>query len=61
LKKDIQRALFEMHTDPQGRKILSNLMIDRFVPAQDAWYDSVRLMLRKLQDSKGQAHVAAQP
>jgi phosphonate transport system substrate-binding protein len=61
LKKDIRRVLFEMHTDSKGHKILNGLMIDRFVPAQDSWYGSVRQMLRKLQDSKGQAHVAAQP
>ena len=61
LKQDVRRVLFDMHTDPQGRKILGGLMIDRFVPAQDAWYGSVRNMLSKLEASKGQARVAAQP
>lgn len=61
LKQAIRQVLLTMHQDPQGRKILSGLLIDRFVPAQDQWYDSVRRMLSKLESQRGQAHVAAQP
>jgi phosphonate transport system substrate-binding protein len=42
LKHRIRRALFTMHSDPRGQEILEELMIDRFTPTQDAWYDSIR-------------------
>lgn len=38
----IQQLLLEMHTDPEGAIILNELMIDRFVPADPAWYASIR-------------------
>ncbi|PTN32808.1 phosphate/phosphite/phosphonate ABC transporter substrate-binding protein [Desulfonatronum sp. SC1] len=38
----IQRLLLNMHTDPEGAVILGELMIDRFVPADPAWYASIR-------------------
>ncbi len=37
----IQRLLLNMHTDPEGAVILNKLMIDRFVPADPAWYASI--------------------
>lgn len=60
-KQAIRQVLLTMHQDPQGREILSGLLIDRFVPAQDEWYDSVRYMLSKLETNRGEADVAAQP
>jgi phosphonate transport system substrate-binding protein len=42
LKHRIRRVLFTMHSDPRGQEILEELMIDRFTPTQDAWYDSIR-------------------
>jgi phosphonate transport system substrate-binding protein len=42
LKNRVRQVLFSMHRDPGGQKILSELMIDRFTPTQDAWYDSIR-------------------
>ena len=34
--------MFAMHQDPEGRAILNELMIDKFIPARDEWYDSIR-------------------
>ena len=51
MKKAISRLLFSMHQDPQGRKILDQLMIDRFVEPQESWYDSIRAMLLTKSDS----------
>lgn len=48
LKDRIRRVLFMMHHDAQGQKILEELMIDRFTPTQDAWYDSIRNMELKI-------------
>jgi phosphonate transport system substrate-binding protein len=42
VKTSIRQALFDIHTDPHGRKIISELMIDRFVNPRDEWYDSIR-------------------
>jgi phosphonate transport system substrate-binding protein len=51
MKKAVSRLLFSMHQDPQGRKILNQLMIDRFVEPQESWYDSIRAMLLTKSDS----------
>ena len=48
LKNEIRRVLFSMHRDPDGQKILDELMIDRFTPTRDEWYDSIRNMELKI-------------
>ena len=42
LKDEIRQVLFSMHRDQRGQKILAELMIDRFTPPRDEWYDSIR-------------------
>ena len=42
LKEPVQKLLLAMHEDPEGQKILRELMIDRFVAPQEQWYDSIR-------------------
>ncbi len=44
LKEDIQRLLMSMHMDPKGKKILDELMIDRFLYPEDKWYESIVAM-----------------
>jgi phosphonate transport system substrate-binding protein len=44
LKEKLRAAVLNAHTDPQGREILRKMRIDRFVPIDDAAYDSVREM-----------------
>ena len=48
LSDRIRQVLVAMHRDPGGQKILNELMIDRFTPAQDSWYDSIRNMKLRL-------------
>jgi phosphonate transport system substrate-binding protein len=48
LKDRIRQVLFSMHRDPGGQKILNELMIDRFTPPRDEWYDSIRNMELKI-------------
>ena len=48
LKGQIQHLLLSMHQDAAGRKILQELMIDRFLAPQEEWYDTVRQVERKL-------------
>jgi len=44
LKADIKQLLMTMHLDPEGKKILDELMIDRFLHPEDKWYDSIVAM-----------------
>ena len=44
LKADIQRLLMTIHQDPKGKKILDELMIDRFLDPDDKWYESIVAM-----------------
>ncbi|MBI5870024.1 MAG: phosphate/phosphite/phosphonate ABC transporter substrate-binding protein [Actinobacteria bacterium] len=44
LKEKLKSVLLHMHEDEQGRKILAEIRIDRFVEAEDGLYDSVREM-----------------
>jgi phosphonate transport system substrate-binding protein len=61
LKTRIRRELFDMHQDPNGRKIISELMIDRFVNPRDEWYDSIRNMNLKLSSMEKESNAATQP
>jgi phosphonate transport system substrate-binding protein len=61
LKAQIRQALFDMHQDPVGRKIISELMIDRFVSPRDEWYDSIRRINLKLASLEKEPHAAPQP
>jgi phosphonate transport system substrate-binding protein len=42
LKSRLREALLGMHEDPEGRRVLSSIAIDRFVVADPVIYDSVR-------------------
>lgn len=44
----LQETLLTMHEDPEGQAILAELGIDRFVPIQDAAYDSIRAVLHEI-------------
>jgi phosphonate transport system substrate-binding protein len=43
-KGRIKALLFSMHDNIGGKKILDQLMIDRFIEPRDDWYDSIRAM-----------------
>ena len=42
LKKELLRILLDMHTDTEGKKILTALRMDRFIRPRDGLFDSVR-------------------
>ena len=44
LKTDIRGLLMTMHLDPEGKRILDELMIDRFLYPEDKWYESIVAM-----------------
>ena len=44
----IQELMLSMHTDPEGKRILENLLIDRFVAPREEWYEPARAMIAAL-------------
>lgn len=61
LKERLREIVFTMHRDPEGRKILAELMIDRFIPPQESWYENLRRMYQFLASQKDKPHVAKEP
>ena len=55
-KEQIQQYVFAMHLDPEGKRILEKLMIDRFVSPEEKWYEPVRRMKYALKHSGNSAH-----
>ena len=55
LKRRLRDILLTMHKDPEGQEIIHMLRIDRFVPLDDAAYDSIQEMLRFLQAGQGRS------
>jgi len=47
LKARLREILLAMHDDPEGRAILADGLMARFVPVRDADYDPIRAMLRR--------------
>lgn len=45
LRREIQKALLEMGDHPRGRRSLALGMVRRFVPADDATYADIRMMV----------------
>ncbi len=49
LIQQLRDIIFSMHKDPAGRRILNELMIDRFVGLKEEWYEPVRRMIQTVQ------------
>ena len=49
LIQQLRNTIFSMHKDPEGRRILNELMIDRFVGLKEEWYEPVRRMIQSVQ------------
>lgn len=48
LKKDIQDLLLGLHLTEEGRKIIYNLQVDKFILAGDTLYDGIRALRNRL-------------
>ncbi len=57
VKRTVRDLLFSLHTHEDGKRILDQLMIDRFVEPQDNWYDSIRQMQKSADLKRVEAHV----
>lgn len=44
IKEKIKQAFLNMHNDPEGKRILEGIMVDKFIVPKDSDYDSVREM-----------------
>jgi phosphonate transport system substrate-binding protein len=44
LKKKLKEVFLQIHTEPEGKEILAGMMIDRFIPGDDANYNTIRAM-----------------
>jgi phosphonate transport system substrate-binding protein len=44
-KEKLRTLLLELHQDPAGKKILDKLLIDKFIPGNDADYNTIREMV----------------
>ena len=47
-RSKIQALMLSMHTDPEGKRILEKLLIDRFVAPREEWYEPARAMIAGL-------------
>jgi phosphonate transport system substrate-binding protein len=56
LKSAIREVFLEMHTDPEGKRILDGMRIDKFVQVPDSNYDSIRAMRAFIQNNKSKVH-----
>jgi len=52
LKEALRSIFLEMHRDEQGRRILEQMRIERFVTIPDSSYDSIRAMLAFIRNSR---------
>ena len=53
IKDRIRKLFLSLHKDPEARKILTRLQIDRFEPGNDSDYNSVREMQQWLDLQEG--------
>ena len=61
LKQRIRQLLYSMHRDPDGQKVLDELMIDRFVSPNEELYDTIRQMEKRLALLGVKSHAPSQP
>lgn len=58
VKERIIKIVLTMHQKPEGRQILNELMIDRFVVPQETWYTPVREIYRRVKTDTSAKHEA---
>lgn len=49
-EKELKSVLFNMHKDPEGKKILAHLLIDKFEEGEDYNYNSVRAIQKMINE-----------
>lgn len=58
VKENARNVLLKLHQDPAGRRILKELLIERFVLPKKVWYQPVREIKSRLAAANKGSHVA---
>jgi phosphonate transport system substrate-binding protein len=61
LKDRIRQFLLSMHEDPEGQRILGELMIDRFIEPREEWYKTIRNMKQNVASLLYDPHAVSKP
>jgi phosphonate transport system substrate-binding protein len=61
LKTSLSDLVLTLHQDPEGRRILNQLLIDHFVPPQDQWYAPAMNPMTRSDSNAGTQHVSQKP
>lgn len=61
LRKQARQILLSMHDDIEGQGILKELMIDRFEPGREEWYESIREMEKAVIPTQKESYAVAKP
>jgi len=61
LKEKLREVFLNMHRDPEGKKILDAMLIDRFAVVTDANYDSIREMESFVSQFRGAKKTKEEP
>jgi phosphonate transport system substrate-binding protein len=61
LKTKIRELILSLHQNPEGKRILESLLIDRFVAPQEEWYEPARAMIASLPGTPKDHHATPKP
>jgi phosphonate transport system substrate-binding protein len=61
VRSKIRELVLSMHNDPEGKRILEKLLIDRFVEPREEWYEPAREMIAGLLDPAKGPHAPQNP
>ena len=50
MKRMLTDMILSMHEDPEGQRILGELMIDHFAPPESRWYTPVKAMIERISE-----------
>jgi phosphonate transport system substrate-binding protein len=60
-KSKIRELILSLHQNPEGKRILEKLLIDRFVAPREEWYEPARAMIASLPDTPRDHHATPKP
>ena len=61
LRNRISKVIYSMDEDKEGRNILTEIMVDKFVRPKEDWYEPIREMAGLLAQGQGVGHVSENP
>ena len=61
VRSNIRELILSMHNDPEGKRILEKLLIDRFVAPREEWYEPAREMIAGLPNPAKGPHAPQNP